>query len=343
MSAINKEIEEYYNTLVFKDNAHTQYYYDIIARNGDIEYPLISILQNRRQATGAERFKQAMERVCDNKNVTSVIVREYNNCSDEAEPISTNEFELSRNAKKMKKKNALQKPQQGFGSLEDTNNFLSGFGQSLSMLGIQGGLGGIIQNSAMQIAQQGQLETALGTINDLKGDKRSLEDEIKQLKRDNELLKDNLKKEEYSRLDLERKKDNEIADLKRDLKQTEQRFSEKLTLGSLASTAIFGVLSKKLKLDEKLDGLLTDDDTAEASAAPQPSQADLSAVNIDPVNPETSGTIEEINRYLNTLDKSRIERVGAIIQYISLSDNNLKEVYKSVTNHYNSQQKDGTI
>ncbi|MBP5369759.1 MAG: hypothetical protein J6Z01_15050 [Bacteroidales bacterium] len=330
MSAINKEIEEYYNTLVFKDNAHTQYYYDIIARNGNIEYPLISILQNRRQATGAERFKQAMERVCDNKNVTSVIVREYNNCSDEAEPISTNEFELSRNAKKMKKKNALQKPQQGFGSLEDTNNFLSGFGQSLSMLGIQGGLGGIIQNSAMQIAQQGQLETALGTINDLKGDKRSLEDEIKQLKRDNELLKDNLKKEEYSRWDLERKKDNEIADLKRDLKQTEQRYSEKLTLGSLASTAFFGVLSKKLKIDEKLDGLLTDDDS---TAEPQPTQSDLSAVNIEPVNPETADTIDEINRYLKTLDKSRIECVGAIIQYLSLGDNEMKKIYNIVSNH----------
>ena len=338
MSTINKEIEEYYNTLVFKDNAKTQYYYDIIARNGNIEYPLISILQNRRQATGAERFKQARERVLDNKNVTSVIVREYNNCSDEAEPISTNEFELTKNAKKMKKKNALQQ-KQGFGSLEETNTFLSGFGRSLDLLGIQGGLSGIIQNSAMQITQATQLETALGTITDLKNDKHSLEDEIKALKKANEDLKDSIKKQEYSLWDMERKKDNEIADLKRDLKQTEQRYSEKLTLGSLASTAIFGVLSKKLKLDEKLDGLLTDDDS---TAEPQPTQSDLSAVNIDPVNPETSGTIEEINRYLNTLDKSRIEYVGAIIQYISLSDNNLKEVYKSVTNHYNSQ-KDGTI
>lgn len=337
MSTINKEIEEYYNTLVFKDNAKTQYYYDIIARNGTIEYPLISILQNRRQATGAERFKQAMERVLGNKNVTSVIVREYNNCSDEAEPISVNEFELSKNAKKMKKKNALQK--QGFGSLEETNTFLSGFGRSLDLLGIQGGLSGIIQNSAMQITQATQLETALGTITDLKNDKHSLEDEIKELKKANESLKDDIKQQQYSLWDLERKKDNEIADLKRDLKQTEQRYSEKLTLGSLASTAIFGVLSKKLKLDEKLDGLLTDDDS---TAEPQPTQSDLSAVNIEPVNPETADTIDEINRYLKTLDKSRIECVGAIIQYISLGDNEMKKIYNIVSNHY-KQQQDGTI
>lgn len=341
MSAINKEIEEYYNTLVFKDNAHTQYYYDIIARNGNIEYPLISILQNRRQATGAERFKQAMERVCDNKNVTSVIVREYNNCSDEAEPISTNEFELSKSTKKMKKKNALQQRTQGFGSLEETNSFLSGFGRSLDLLGIQGGLSGIIQNSAMQIAQQTQLESTLGQLSEIKDQKRSLEEEIKALKKESEGLKDQLKTQQYSLWDVERKKDNEIADLKRELKQTEERYQNKLTIGSLATTAMFGVLSKKFKLEEKLDGLLSDDDTT-AAAAPQPQQSDLSAVNVEPINPETSGTIEEINRYLNTLDKSRIEYVGAIIQYISLSDNNLKEVYKSVTNHYNSQ-KDGSI
>lgn len=339
MSAINKEIEEYYNTLVFKDNAKTQYFYDIIAKRDNIEYPLISILQNRRQATGAERFKQAMERIVGNNNITSVVVKEYNNCSDEAEPISVNEFELQRN-KKMKKKNALQKPQ-GFGSLEDTNTFLSGFGRSLDLLGIQGGLSGIIQNSAMQIAQATQLEQALGTITDLKGEKHSLEDDIKALKKENEELKDSIKKQEYQLWDVERKKDNEIADLKRDLKQKEEQFQNKLSIGSLATTSFLNIISRKYKLDEKLDGLLSDDTVSAPQPTPTPT-ADLSSVNIEPVNPETASYIEEINRYLNTLDKSRIELVSAIIQYLSLGDNEMRKIYTIVSNHY-KQQQDGTI
>jgi len=313
---MTEELSEYYNTLIFKDNAQTRYFFDITAKMGDIAYPIISILQNRKNATGAETFKHAIEQIMKNKKFTSVLVTEYNNCCDDAEAISRVEFELKKSKKMTKRKSNTPQPFSGFGNLGEANNFLEGFGRSLGMLGVEGGLSGIIKSSAAMIAQQDKLEGALGQISELKIDKKDLENEVKRLKEKNEELRDELKKAEYKLWDAERDSKNKIENLQ-----------NKLTLGSLASTGIIGALTKKFKLDEKLAGFL-DEDTA--AAATDTAHSDLSSVNLQATNPETASSIEEINAYLNTLDKSRIDLVAAICQYCSQSDNELKRVFRFV-------------
>ena len=317
---MTEELEEYYNTLVFKDNAQTRYFFDITAKMGDKAYPIISILQNRKNATGAETFKNAIEQILKNKKFTSVLVVEYNNCCDDAEAISRVEFELKKSKKMAKRKSNTPQPFNGFGNLGEANSFLEGFGKSLGMLGVEGGLSGIIKSSAAMIAQQDKLEGALGQISELKIDKKDLENELKRYKEKNEELRDELKKAEYKLWDAERDSKNKIENLQ-----------NKLTLGSLASTGIIGALTKKFRLDEKLAGFL-DEDTA--TAATDTAHSDLSSVNLQASNPETAQTIAEINNYLNTLDKSRIDLIYAICQYCSQSDNELKQVYRFTQKAY---------
>lgn len=323
------ELQEYYNTLVFKDNAQTKYFFDIYgvtsAEDGtEIQYPVVTISQNRKNATGADVFKQAVEQLEKNQGMNAVLVKEYSGFYDDSEPISENTFPLKK-TKKMKKsgskKNLPQQPQGGLGAISDA---ISNFGSALGLMGFQGGLSGIITASAQQIATQDRLEAANQRISELKTENAQLRSKIEVLKGENEMLKDSYKKIE-----------NEMYDLKRDFKFKEERWQNKLTLGSIGATTLFGFLGKKLKLEEKLAGLLDDEETAAAQPQPQNTAQQttdgLNDIQLNKVNSETAAYIEDINRYLKTLDISRIKAVTAICQYVYLSDKNLKRVYGFVT------------
>lgn len=322
------ELEEYCNNLIFKDNSATKYYFDIIGvsdgdNNGQtICYPIITIRQNRKNATGAETFKNAISQLEKNKQVSSVLIREYSGYYDDAEPILENTFKLKKQ-KKMKKKQQQLPQQGGFGDLGAN---LKGLGDSLGLMGFENGLSGIIKNTAMQIAQQDRLENANQTIADLKVTQKELEQEIKRLKESNEKLKDESKKLEY-----------ELYDTKRDYRNKEHDWQNKLSIKTIAGTAILGMLSQKLNLDKTLQGLMGED---MPSAPIQTSdnttqQTDLDNIKVQSTNPETAEYVSEINGYISTLDKSRIALVTAICQYTSLGDRQLKEVYGFVLAKHN--------
>ena len=322
---MTEELQEYYNTLVFKDNANTRYFFDIIANMGDMSYPVISIKQNRKAATGAETFKKAVERICENKKVSSLTVIEYNNCCDDAEAVITNEFELKKNKKMTKRKNNQPANQFGLMGLEQTTNLLDGMSKSMGLLGFEGGLSGIIRNTAMSISQATELDKTKTELSECKAKNLALESEINRLR-----------DEQYKSRDREYELKRQLSDKENDFKAQKERLENRNTIGNLFMTAGLGFLAKKYKLEENLAGLLGEDDSTAASA-PQPSP-DLSSVNLQATNPETADAIEEINRYLATLDKSRIDLVQAICQYVSQGDAQLKRTCKFVQNEYTRQQ-----
>ncbi len=332
---MTEELKDYYNTLLLKDNAQSKYYFDVIGlteggRSGQaaINYPVVSVLQNRRNATGAETFKNAIEQLERNKTVVAVLVKEYNSVADDAEPITENTFNL-KPQKKMKKQQGKQPmtPQpQGLGTIDQT---LQNFGNTLGLMGFENGLKGIITATASQIVQQDKLQDAQLTIAELKDEKKELEKEVQRLKGLNDGLKDEQRKLEYK-----------IQDLERDNKRNEEVWAQKNSLGSLAANAFFGILGKSVKLNERLAGLL-DDEPAAQQQPPQPSaqsqdSGDNALNSIQFANPETAEFIEQINGYLQTLDKSHIAIVTAICQYISVGDEQLKDVYGYVLSKKNN-------
>ncbi|MBQ9212568.1 MAG: hypothetical protein IJ150_01325 [Bacteroidales bacterium] len=334
------ELNEYYNTLVFKDNAQTKYYYDVYgvtaAEDGtEIQYPVITINQNRRNATGAENFKNAIEQLETNTNVSAVIVKEYNGFYDGCEPLTENTFQLKK-SKKMRRKTSTSKKQQNLpqqvGGLGAINDVLTNFGNTLGMMGFQNGLSGIITASAQQIAAQDKIEDLKSQVADLKNEKSKLEGQVEELKTKNEDLKESHKKIE-----------NEMYDLKRDFKYKEERWQNKLTLGNMGLTATLGFLGKKFKLEEKLAGLLEDNEPQQEIQSQTENTQNDSTLN-DIALTKSKPEITEINQYLQTLDASRLTAVMTICQYISLSDKHLKRVYNFVmkvtnTEENNSEQK----
>lgn len=327
---MTEELNEYYNTLVFKDNAQTKYFFDIYgvttADDGtEIQYPVVTISQNRKNATGADVFKTAVEQLEKNQGMNAVLVKEYSGFYDDAEPVSENTFPLKKN-KKMKKSGKKNLPQQQQGSLGAISDAISNFGSALGLMGFQGGLSGIITASAQQIATQDRLETANQTIADLKAEKLRLEGLVENLKEKNEELKDSHKKIE-----------NEMTDLKRDFKFKENQWQHELSFKSLGATALFDILGRKFKVDEKLAGLLSDETPVQSQPQPQPQtdsqNSDLNNIQLTPstgVKPEVEEYLKQITTYLKTLDKSRMAAIAAICQYTALGDIQLKRVYKFV-------------
>lgn len=327
---MTEELKQYYSNIVFKDNSQTKYYFDIIGvMNGDggveINIPVVTILQNRKAATGAETFKQAIEQLEKNKKVHSVIIKEYNGFFDDAEPLQENRFSLKKATKMKKKDNSLQSTQGGLNGLGAIDQVFKSFGNTLGFMGFQNGLSGIITASAQQIAQQDKLETLRADFAEMKSEKQRLEDLIERLKEEKETLKDDKKKVE-----------NDLIDLKRDLKYKEEQWSRRNSLGTLLATAGLGVLGKKLNLDETLSGLLGDNEQTQSQK--ESSNNDLDSVNINTVNPEIADYVEQINTYLQSLDRSRIKLVTAICQYLSLGDAKLKEVYNFVASQSQRQK-----
>jgi len=321
------ELKDYYETLLLRDNAQSKYFFDVIGvadggRGGQatISYPVVSIMQNRRNATGAETFKNAITQLEKNKTIASVLVREYNSFADDAEPFAENTFPL-KNVKRMKnKQNQNQKPmqpQQGLGLVDQT---LQNFGNTLGLMGFENGLKGIVAATAQQVIQHDKLQAAECTIADLKDEKKELEKEVERLKGINDELKDKQRELSYK-----------IQDLERDNKRNEETWAQKNALGSLAANAFFGFLGKATKLDEKLAGLMEDEQPSKPAQTqqqqPQPTQNDASLNDIQLGNPETAEYVEEINRYLQTLDKDHIVVVTAICQYVSQGDAQMKDVY----------------
>lgn len=332
---MTEELKQYYNNLVFKDNAQTKYYFDIIGimqgeDDTEINYPIITILQNRKAATGAETFKKAINQIEKNKSINTVLIREYNNFFDESEPINESRFILQKTKNKMKSRKKNETPTQPteFSGLGAVDQVFKSFGNTLGFMGFQNGLSGIITASAQQIALQDKMETMKDDLINLKQEKNRLEGIIEGLKEKNEALKDEKKKVE-----------NDYIDLKRDFKYKEEEWSKKNSLGTLLATAGLGVLGKKMNLDATLSGLLNDE-----PQQPTPQQTnnenedDLDGVQVSTVNPEIADYLEEINRYLNTLDRSRIKLVTIICQYLSLGDAKLKQIYKFVATQMEAKE-----
>lgn len=350
---MNKALEELYGNFVFKDNAGTKYFFDIegVSMSGENEmnYPLVSIRQNRKNATGAEVFKNAVERLESSRNNIAIVVKEYNSVADDAVPISENRFELrkkpndnnDKNNKNKKKQKptaqqlaynnaqqaqaAAQMPFFGFGNPETTNNFLGAMNAQMQMLGIQGGLSGVFQQTAGNLSLQERLDDAKQVISELKTDNRQLQENIRILKDKLETAKDEYKKLEYK-----------LMDTQRDSSFMEKSYQKELSMGSLISKAVLGVVSEKFGLMDKVAGLMGMPASAAAkaaapaqAAAPQP-QAAAPKPTFTSVNPATEAQIDEIDEYLASLDKPHMDMVYRIIEYISISDDNLGAVEQYV-------------
>lgn len=342
---MNKALEELYGNFVFKDNAGTKYFFDIegvsMAGDNEMSYPLVSIRQNRKNATGAEVFKNAVEKIESSRNNIAIVIREYNSVADDAVPISENRIELrkqtnknNKNKKKQKQANsqvAISNAQQqqmpffGFGNPETTNNFLGAMNAQMQMLGIQGGLSGVFQQTAGNLSLQERLDDAKQVISELKTDNRQLQENIRILKDKLETAKDEYKKLEYK-----------LMDTQRDSSFMEKSYQKELSMGSLISKAVLGVVSDKLGLVEKFAGFMGVPQGAAAkaatpaqAAAPQP-QAAAPKPTFTSVNPATEAQIDEIDEYLASLDKPHMDMVYRIIEYISISDDNLGAVEQYV-------------
>lgn len=322
----NKALQDYYTTLAFKDNSGAKYYFDVNAIDArGISFPVVSIHQNGKNATGAETFKKAIEQIEKNKSCIKVKITEYNTFIDNPQPVNEVTYKIVEKKKEddqpqpqtqMQRQNFS--PFMGFGNTEQTNSFLNGLDAQMNILGIQGGLQGLIQSTATQLTLQDRYDDLKQLYADTKMLNKEQEKEIKDLKQKLEEKHESYKKLEY-----------QLMDAQRENKEIERTYQSKLSMGSLISNAVMNTAVNKF------GGLLGLDDIVQQAQQAAPAQENPVSVSTENIslqqtNPETEKYISDINDYLNTLDLSRIQCMYAIAMYASQGDDQLKELTKYV-------------
>lgn len=334
----NKTLQDYYTTYAFKDNAGTKYFFDIVAIRSDgaseVECPIVSIRQNRKEATGAETFKLACEQIENTRSAIAVVIREYAGFANDCPPISENRVEIrtikiKKDNKKNKKNQGGNKQQQfppqfpysGFGG-DDTSRFLSGVNNQLNALGL-GTLQQVMQGTANQLAVQEKYEDAKMVIQELKLDNKQALGEIQRLKDQLEDEKDRYRHLEYK-----------LQDAIRENKMQRESYESSMKWTSVIARGIGGAALDKLGLTDKIAGFMGVP-AAAAQQIPQQqaaaaAQQNLDDIDLTPSNSETSEKVSEITKYLKSLDVEHIEKICAICEFVSTSDDRLNAVIQYI-------------
>lgn len=326
---MKKALQDFYTTFTFKDNARTKYYFDIVSvrsdGNSEIEYPVVSIRQNRRDATGAETFKNAVEQIEQTKSAIAVIIREYNGYADDCTPVSENRVEIKNlpnrnenNGKKKQKPKQNYQPQQmmqvpmwGLGSLEQTNQYLNGVNSQLQMFGI-GGIQEVLKSTASNLTLQEKYDDAKQVIQELKLDNKQQLAAINQLKEELSKERDKYKHLEYK-----------LMDVQREAKMEKDSLESKLMWTSVIGKSLGGAFLDKMGISDKIGSLLG---VQQPQGQPQQQSQQADASQAASGNSETDGKVQEIIKYLNSLDKTGIENIYAICEFVSTSADRMNGV-----------------
>lgn len=321
----NKTLQDLYTTFQFKDEAKTRYFFDIVAvksdGNSEVEYPIISIRQNRKNATGADTFKKAIENIESSKSSVAVIIREYDGIADDCQPICVNRVELKKGGKSTlddtdNKPQQIQQPPPvnipllGFGNLEQTNAYLTMVNNQLSQFGL-GSLPDIMRSTSQSLSLQEKYDDAKMVIQELKLDNKQQLAEIQRLKDTIEHHKDQYKQLQY-----------QLQDAQRAAKLEKESLETNLMWSNVIGRSLGGAIIDKFDLVNKFQGFL---------GVPQGQQAagqtgQTSSTNGADVAPAGDGKLHEINTYLQSLDAEHIAKVYAICEFISAGDDKMNAV-----------------
>ena len=300
---MNAEVSFYYNTLVDKDNDKVKYYYDITAQNKQtgINCTICTVKQDQRKATGAERFKEIVER-CERQKYDTLIVMEYG--ADGTSLVNNIKLRLGKANKGNKNRGNNIVPY-------NNASTLSGFEQELGRFGFSDGLMGVIDATAEKRTNDYILQQQRQEIADLKTKLALSEQEQQNLKRETESYR-----ERYKEI-LDEKKD-----LEREHRQEVQSLQQKNTIGSLAVQGAIGLLAKNTPLGGILSGLLGNPETPQAM--PQQSQSDDDDdddIEVRTTDPEKQRYMNMVINYSNSLSTEQLKLYATITQYVAQGNN----------------------
>ncbi len=310
---MTEELQTYISNLRFKDEKGERYYFSImgekVSKDGGnmLNIPIISIKQKRKAATGADTFQEYFDKAIDGK-YNAIVVEEYSNCSDNATPIETMRFELSK-PKGRNKKNGNQmsnKPS------TYRSNGVDGLDNLFKQMGIPSGLQGFMQATAQSISTQERYEDAKQLVSDLKGDNKIKDAEIQRLKDENEKLRYQIKEEKDKVRDTIHESEMKIAEVKQQV-------------GLLGLAGQFaGAFFSKTGMGQKLAGFWADGEMPGNMGGDAPS------------GPHASD-YANIERYCKSLNDTELEMFCWIVQYICMAPANLSTVNNVCKKLYQSQ------
>lgn len=312
------EIQQYYNTLKFKDESKQPYYFDVFAENDDKpnSFTLIIDKSAGRKATGADVFDAAAS-IARQNGYSALIVKEYKGCSEEFLPVAEYNFRLkpkpdkkSNNNNNNNKQKTLQGQDQNQAQAQPQNNVLGAleaFSNQLVGLGFTGGVSGFIQESAKHQSDVDKLERYQNELQEIKVVKVNLEAKVEHLKEELERYKDQYK-------DLQRT----ISDIKHDHKIELETNNKNNSLLSLGINALLGYVAEKTGIGSQLAGL----PQTEATNANQ----DVNNVSLNPIDPEKQKYLDALNAFANDLDVDQLKKFSQIAQFISVSAENFEKV-----------------
>lgn len=316
---MNADILQYYNSLQDKDSEGIRYFFDIVAVNqqSGMQNTLCSVQQAQKKATGAERFKELVERA-ERQKYNLVNVKEY--AADGQTVVNNLKFRFGRAPKKQGQRPMPPAQLAGFGSFED----------GLERLGFTDGLLGVIDASAQKLNNEYILKQQSDSITDLKTRLALCEQRCEQLKNETETYK-----ERYKEI-LDEKKTME-----RDHKYEVQQLTQKSQLGTMALQAGLGLLAQRTPLGGILNGLM-------GAAPTQPQQGAAQAGDDDDDDEEDDDVVlssvpeearkyhDYIVKYAGRLSTQEMQKLATICQYAAMGG--LESAYAYCVSEYQKQK-----
>lgn len=278
---MNTALNQYYQSLVYKDNEGIKYYYDISGVNSEsgITFTIVSVNQGAKKSTGAERFKDAIETLIKSK-YDAIIIKEYG--ADAQSVVNTFKVEIGK-TRPRKRTNGYEKPNtppavisqqptsQGISFTEAVN--------TLGSFGFQDGIQGIVNGTAEKLFNERLCQQQAETINEQKQKIYQLEQENKSLQKVIEAYKEKLRMLREKARDIQWQSKTEISRLKHQNK-----------VGTMVGTVLGNIAIEKFGLS----GLLGSDDSEDEQPTPQPTQVQQQTAGTDySVEPDNEDTETE--------------------------------------------------